>query len=222
MKYPKTVSTVAALVALFILPAGAFAAEAQSAKAKVTTPAPAKPKPRSWFVPKTSQYVAITVTKVVATPGSSPAAMMAKAKRTTSKLVKAPARRVAAKTVPAGTPMEFRFTIPDWVNIDPAHQVTLNLRCYNCEVNYLWRIIRGGASGLTEIELDGHTPAQWFPNSVPVVVRKGQTAVVSVTFKTAAAQKQFQMTIYGTATASYPGETYDFRFGGADIFDISP
>jgi hypothetical protein len=42
-----------------------------------------------------------------------------------------------------------------------------------------------------------------------------------VTFKSAAAQKQLYMAIYGTATASYPGETYDFEFGGADVFDIS-
>ena len=222
MKYTKTVSMLAAIAALFVLPTGAFAAEAQSVKAKVTTPAPAKPKPRSWLGGKATQYVGITVTKAVATPGSSPAAMMAKAKRSTSTLVKKPARRYAAKTVPAGTPMEFQFTIPDWVNIDPAHQVTLNLRCYNGTVNYQWKVIRGLVAGLNEIELDGHTPAQWFPNSVPVVVQKGQTAVVSVTFKSAAAQKQFYMAIYGTATASYPGETYDFEFGGAELFDISP
>lgn len=221
MKYTKTVSMLAALAAMFVLPTGTFSAEVKPTKTQAATPAPVKPKPRVRTVPKTTQYVAITVTKVVATPGSSPA-MMAKGTRASSKLVKKPARRYAAKTVPVGTPMEFHFTIPDWVIIDPAHQVTLNLRCYNCEVNYLWKINRGGAAGLTEIELDSHTPSQWFPNSVPVVVQKGQTAVVSVTFKSAAAQKQFQMTIYGTATASYPGETYGFMFGGADIFDISP
>ena len=221
MKYTKTVSMLAALAAMFVLPTGAFSAEAKPTKAQAATPAPVKPKPRVRTVPKTTQYVAITVTKVVATPGSSPA-MMAKGTRASSKLVKKPARRYAAKTVPAGTPMEFQFTIPDWVNIDPAHQVTLNLRCYYGTVNYQWRLIRGVVAGLSEIELDGHTPGQWFPNSVPVVLQKGQTAVVSVTFKSAAAQKQFYMAIYGTATASYPGETYDFEFGGANVFDISP
>ena len=168
MKYTQIVSRFAVLAALFVLPIGAFAAETQTAKAKVTTPAPVKPKPRSFFAPKPVQYVAITVTKF-ASP--SPSAMVAKSKGTTSRLVKNPPRKLAAKTIPAGTPMVFQFTIPNWVNIDPAHQVTLNLRCYYGAVTYQWKIIRGAAAGLTEIELDGHTPSQWFPNSVPVVVQ---------------------------------------------------
>ena len=86
--------------------------------------------------------------------------------------------------------MVFQFTIPSWVNIDPAHQVTLDLRCYRGEVNYQWRLIRGTVASLTEVELGPNTPSLWFPNSVPVVVQKGQTAEVYVTFKSAAAQKQ--------------------------------